>query len=1117
MRIDRIDVQGFGSLSDQQYDLKRPITLFYGPNEAGKSTLLAFIRSVLFGIPNRSNMKERYEPLKSSLHGGMLVLCDEEGDKLTVKRIGRNLEGSKRESTPDVYWEDGTPAPSSELRRWMGGVSAEVFKHIFAFGLDELQDLRTLQSDEVNSYIYSAGMGMHGNSVMQAEKSMTLEMDKLFKPRGRNQDVYTSLQKLHKLEQELRQSKHQVGEYNQLSRELEQLEQGLRENQQQLAEIRRDKELAAKGIELWDAWFRREFLLLELQDIPKRVHFPEQSLTRYEKMKDDLHRITDEYELKQKKLGELTHHHAKTAEQLDFDLVDKQQLISDLYEQLPEVQKKKQMINELRQETSHDGAQLQQLLRQVSESWDEEQLERFPVTYQMKDQLRSYRDELSELKSRQAQLEQAYAQATSQITEKTSDLNLLQNERDALQPVGLSEQLGLPEGSIALTLEAIEQVVDSKEKRIYNERELQASRERLEALQYQLHREERLVEKHKRLQEQLQSLKMEEKSKLQSRDRRFKIGLALGTMLSFLISAYLWMQGEVIGAVSVFTFMIGASGIAGWFLSRKRRVDNKNDGSKFAVGTLDQIENESVNDALSVITELNDRIEKEQQKYSELMRHMDTDLAKLHVLVGEKEAAAASPSDQLDLPSLIEGRSSELSSFVRARNELRQALNQEQFLCKQISQVKVEIDQLEQHLLTVQEDIDIVRKQQADWTIRWGEWLAKEHIRLSEQLKPEHVLDLVPLIERGKELLFSCKQKKQKLNQLIKECSAFEDKVKTVSSEDYASQDVLYTVRRMKEQLDLSRQIELDVIYFMKQIHALEDELKQLHNIQNSKQQDIRELWRLAEAENESQFLEHARDAQRTAKLEEELRQINIQMKAWQGSFENTAFQELFHRYDLNQLKERLAQLEQEEQAIQILLNDQLEQRGRLNNELERLQQEEHHAIQLLQLEEASARLQAVAKSWGVRALAVSLIRQARDVYERERQPGVIVKASEMFEQLTTGAYTKVMSPLGEKTIRVRSRDSAWMEPAMLSKGTREQLYLSMRFALVEAFANARGVTLPLVMDDIFVNFDSRRLSQSIEVLNNMSKQHQIIMFTCHEHVRDLVERAAQNPQIIYL
>ena len=71
----------------------------------------------------------------------------------------------------------------------------------------------------------------------------------------------------------------------------------------------------------------------------------------------------------------------------------------------------------------------------------------------------------------------------------------------------------------------------------------------------------------------------------------------------------------------------------------------------------------------------------------------------------------------------------------------------------------------------------------------------------------------------------------------------------------------------------------------------------------------------------------------------------------------------------------------------------------------------------------------------------------------------------------------------------------------MLSRGTREAVFISLRLSLAAAYAR-RGVAIPLVLDDVLVNFDSIRAESAAKVLRDFaSLGHQVIMFTCHEHI----------------
>jgi len=66
-----------------------------------------------------------------------------------------------------------------------------------------------------------------------------------------------------------------------------------------------------------------------------------------------------------------------------------------------------------------------------------------------------------------------------------------------------------------------------------------------------------------------------------------------------------------------------------------------------------------------------------------------------------------------------------------------------------------------------------------------------------------------------------------------------------------------------------------------------------------------------------------------------------------------------------------------------------------------------------------------------------------------------------------------------------------------LSRGTAEQLYLALRFGFIREYSK-RSEPLPLIMDEILVNFDSPRAKATASVLADFSREHQILYFTCH-------------------
>ncbi|MCH7685807.1 MAG: hypothetical protein IH899_03860 [Planctomycetes bacterium] len=88
----------------------------------------------------------------------------------------------------------------------------------------------------------------------------------------------------------------------------------------------------------------------------------------------------------------------------------------------------------------------------------------------------------------------------------------------------------------------------------------------------------------------------------------------------------------------------------------------------------------------------------------------------------------------------------------------------------------------------------------------------------------------------------------------------------------------------------------------------------------------------------------------------------------------------------------------------------------------------------------------------------------------------------------------------------VDDQDGRTLKVEQLSGGTREQLFLSIRFALMDEFRR-RGIELPMILDDVIVNFDHHRADAAVETLQELTARgHQILFFTCHMHLAQLFE-----------
>lgn len=103
MKIKKINISAFGKIENKEIQLSDKINVIYGENEAGKSTLIAFIKAMLFGLNSKSqvvqnNLRKKYYPWnKSSMQGSMII--DKDNKEL---RIARSFGESKRFDSCEV-------------------------------------------------------------------------------------------------------------------------------------------------------------------------------------------------------------------------------------------------------------------------------------------------------------------------------------------------------------------------------------------------------------------------------------------------------------------------------------------------------------------------------------------------------------------------------------------------------------------------------------------------------------------------------------------------------------------------------------------------------------------------------------------------------------------------------------------------------------------------------------------------------------------------------------------------------------------------------------------------------------------------------------------------------
>jgi uncharacterized protein YhaN len=195
-----------------------------------------------------------------------------------------------------------------------------------------------------------------------------------------------------------------------------------------------------------------------------------------------------------------------------------------------------------------------------------------------------------------------------------------------------------------------------------------------------------------------------------------------------------------------------------------------------------------------------------------------------------------------------------------------------------------------------------------------------------------------------------------------------------------------------------------------------------------------------------------------------------------------------------------LARLEVERQALGDEIDELHGRIPRLEATIERLSRRETlDALdgERLVLEERRARL---ARDRDRLWVLARIVREAERTVREEHQPELLRRAGSLLATLTEGRYDRiVLDGDGGRSFRVLGPAVPHSVPVVspLSTGTREQIYLALRLALLDAL-DGGGERLPLVLDEVLVNWDARRRDRGLDALARLAEHRQIFLLTCH-------------------
>lgn len=287
MKIKTIEIYGYGKWIDTTFQVDDSFQIFYGGNESGKTTLMSFIHSMLFGFPHRQSADLRYEPKVGSRYGGKLIIEDPHYGEVSIERVKGRSSGEVT-----VMLENGKNGSDELLNELLNGIDKDWYRAIFSFNLDGIQNVEQMTKEKWNRYFLSTGTLGTEQFLKEADR-LNASASKLYKPTGRVPAINRKLKEVDAKQKQLEAAKKKNAHYSELLKEKEAAEEKIAQIQSQSKELETRLSELKELRQRWATFEEMLFLENELRTFSFEM-LPEDGLAKLNQYNNELESLRNQ-------------------------------------------------------------------------------------------------------------------------------------------------------------------------------------------------------------------------------------------------------------------------------------------------------------------------------------------------------------------------------------------------------------------------------------------------------------------------------------------------------------------------------------------------------------------------------------------------------------------------------------------------------------------------------------------------------------------------------------------------------------------------------------------------------------------------------------------------------
>ncbi|MFO0455056.1 MAG: AAA family ATPase, partial [Planctomycetota bacterium] len=270
MRISDLQVDGFGVWKGLSVDRLSPdITVFYGQNEAGKTTLMQFVRSMLFGFA--ADRLEKYTPpVYGGVAGGSLFVKAPQG----TYEIQRHVDPSRPvDAVGDLSLIDTTDGDlhgNAQLSQMLSQIDESIFNNVFSVGLREIQELGALNNTQAAEHLYRLTSGLDRVSLVDVMRDLKSRREAIWSDSEGHESRLVKLNhRKNALKKEIDELRGRTKRWARVATQAKDANRRLDEIQGETKRLERESKLVDVSMQISERWNSRNLLTQQIEGFGK--------------------------------------------------------------------------------------------------------------------------------------------------------------------------------------------------------------------------------------------------------------------------------------------------------------------------------------------------------------------------------------------------------------------------------------------------------------------------------------------------------------------------------------------------------------------------------------------------------------------------------------------------------------------------------------------------------------------------------------------------------------------------------------------------------------------------------------------------------------------------------